>query len=91
MKVLDPTYSLTRPPVAPSAPLNSLGGKRVSFLDNGWASAGAIFTRLEAMLSNQKTPSRLLRKSIPLTGAAPPELLDEVAGACDAAIVALGN
>ncbi|MDP2952901.1 MAG: hypothetical protein Q8O76_06265 [Chloroflexota bacterium] len=90
IEILDPT---ARPAqiIAGAAPLLAdLRGKAVALVSNEWPSLATVWEAVAGLLRERgavETP----KYQVPLTRAASPELLSQVAARCQAAVVALGN
>ena len=91
MKILKPTRETKEPAQVLLPALDSLQGKVIAFLDNGWPSVSTIFTKLDALLRTKHKVSKTFKEAVPMSEPAPEELLDAVAKKCDAVIVGLGN
>lgn len=91
LTMLDPTAA-ARPGVEPlPGPLETLRGKVVAILNNRWKSMDLAAERFEAILRRNHGVAEVLQRVIPISAAAPTELLDEVAARADVAIVGLAN
>ncbi len=92
MKVFNPIgdirYVEKRDKLAPR--LSELTGKVIGFVSNG--AGTAYFQRIEELLAERAKPAQIITKVKPLLSApCPVASLDEVARACNAAIVGLAQ
>ncbi len=91
LTILDPTGK-PRPGHEPiPGPVATLRAKVVAILNNRWKSMDLIAERFEAILRRDHGVVEVIHKVIPISAAAPPEILDEVAARADVAIVGLAN
>lgn len=88
---LDPTARSRARVAALPAPLPSLHGRVVAILNNRWKSMDLVAERFEAALRREHGVRDVLHRTIPISGAAPADLLDEVGRRADAAVVGLAN
>jgi len=91
VRILSPVAEQYRPQKRPTPPLETLEGKRVAILNNGWTSMDVIAQALERHLKEEYGVKEVLHWDIPIARAAPPEMLDEVAAKAQAAVVGLAN
>ena len=90
MQFLDPTSPNPRKTLAPKV-LGDLKGKRVAYLNNGWASMTKIGRRIEAPLKSVHGVSEIVVFDVPRNKEPSGGLLDRVAREFDAAIVGMAN
>ena len=90
MKILDPT-SPNPAKLSPLPALESLTGKRIAFLDNGWRSMSGIGSHIEPLLQKRYGVAEMVRFDIPRNREPANGLLDRIAEEFDAAIVGMAN
>ncbi len=91
LTILDPTGK-PRPGSEPiPGPVETLQGKVVAILNNRWKSMDLVAERFETILRRDHGVAEVLHMVIPISTAAPPAILDEVAARADVAIVGLAN
>ena len=90
MQILDPT-SPNRAKRASLPALESLTGKRIAFLDNGWRSMSGIGTHIEPLLRLRHGIEEMVRFDIPRNREPADGLLGRIAEEFDAAIVGMAN
>lgn len=90
IEVLDPTV---QPDSAGIAALGagSLSGTRVAFLNNGWTSWETMIVRLCRELREVRGGAAVGQWHIPISSAAPDELLDDVGEHADLVLAGLAN
>ncbi len=88
---LDPTGSPRSRVAALPGPLPTLEGRVVAILNNRWKSMDLVAERFEAALRRDHGVREVLQRAIPLSGAAPVALLDEIGQRTDLAVVGLAN
>ncbi|MCC6534955.1 MAG: hypothetical protein IT531_20600 [Burkholderiales bacterium] len=71
--------------------VSELRGKRIAFLNNGWASYTFIGERMEEALRARFGTEVMKTYPIPTSCAPPPGLLDTVVAEADAAVVGMAN
>jgi hypothetical protein len=89
--ILDPTARTRSRVERLPGPVESLQGRVVAILNNRWKSMDLAAERFEAALRRDHGVKDVLQRTIPATGPAPKELIDEVALHADVAIVGLAN
>ena len=72
-------------------PLPTLEGRVVAILNNRWKAMDLVADRFEAALRRDHGVRDVLHRTIPISGAAPESLLDEVGKSADVAVVGLAN
>jgi hypothetical protein len=72
-------------------PVGELKGKRIAFVNNGWISFTKIGVHVAEQMLNHHGIGSMPTYQIPPSVAPTPELLDQIASECDAAIVGLAN
>ena len=88
---LDPTGApRTRLGALPPA-LPSLEGRVVAILNNRWKAMDLVAERFETALRRDHGVRDVLHRTIPISGAAPEALLDELGAQADVAVVGLAN
>jgi hypothetical protein len=91
--LLDPTS----PPIGTQAQatlpvLETLAGKRIGLLDNSKTNAAALLARIgRALMRDYGAANVLARTKLIYSRIAPPELIEELAGDCDAVVTAIGD
>jgi hypothetical protein len=88
---LDPTGTTRGRIGALPGPVPSLEGHVVAILNNRWKAMDLVAERFEAALRRDHGVRDVLQRTIPISGAAPDALLDEVSGRADLAVVGLAN
>jgi hypothetical protein len=71
--------------------VGELAGKRIAFVNNGWACFTKIGVQVERGLSGHHRIAEMRTYDIPPSSAPAPGLLERIANECDAAIVGLAN
>ncbi len=71
--------------------VETLQGKTVGFLNNGWACMEIILRRFDEVLRRDYKVAGTRTREIPVSNEAPPAVVAEVAAASDLVIVGLGN
>jgi len=90
IQYLDPTSPNTeRLRYVPA--VSALTGKRIAFLNNGWASFTYIGERMDTVLRSRFGTAPMVTYPIPTSCAPEPGLLDRVREAADAAVVGMAN
>ena len=88
---LDPT-GITRGRIGVlPGPVPSLAGRVVAILNNRWKAMDMVAERFEAALRRDHGVRDVLHRTIPIAGAAPESLLDEVGARAELAVVGLAN
>lgn len=92
MKYVDPTsHKANKEKTSSPLVVSTLAGKTVGMLSNDWPSYEQMIVRFRERLVERHKVSRILCYRIPRISPAPDELLEKVAGECDAVVVGLGN
>lgn len=89
--ILDPTARARPGSERVPGPVPTLEGKVVAILNNRWKSMDMVAERFAQALRAQHGVAEVLHRVIPISAAAPTQLLDEVAAHADVAIVGLAN
>lgn len=91
MKILNPIMQFT-PEKGKLAPrVETLDGKVVGFLWNGFAGGDRLLRRAEEIVSSKyKLKGTIVRKKSYLGEPAPKELMDELDSSCDVVLTAIG-
>ena len=89
MLFLDPTSPNPRKALDPTL-VGELEGKRIAYLNNGWASMTKIGQRIEAPLKSWGV-AEIVHFDVPRNKEPAGDLLDTVAREFDAAIVGMAN
>ena len=90
MQFLDPTSPNPRKAHDPKA-LADLKGKRLAYLNNGWASMTKIGQRIEGPLKSRYGIAEIVFFDVPRNREPADGLLEQVAREFDAAIVGMAN
>lgn len=90
IEVLDPTA--TPETISISAlKTDSLEGQRIGILNNGWQSWATTISQLEQDALNSHGAASVHQWPIPVSSAAPDEMLDKVGQTTDLVLVGLAN
>lgn len=90
--ILDPTVGPVSRPVRMAPRLDTLEGKVIGLLDNSKANSDHFLAYLQETLRRQHGVAEFLpRQKRGASGVTPAELLDELAGRCDAVVTAVGD
>ncbi|MBS4214707.1 hypothetical protein KHA99_19860 [Bacillus sp. FJAT-49825] len=90
MKIMNPVAS-PKKFKRETTKVSTLAGKNIGLLDNGWPSWNFIINEIEKTLTNKYHVKKVTKWNIPLSNAAPAELIEEIAEVSDICIVGLGN
>ena len=90
MRILDPTTTVERVPMATGAG-TGFAMQRVALLTNNWTSWDTVTDMLAAELGDRFRVKSSTRWAIPISTGASEEVLDEIAAANDVALVGLAN
>jgi len=92
LKVLDPRAGLPRVRVNTAQRPESLQGKVIGLLDNGKINSDRVLSRLGDLLKREANVKDLILLSkTDATRPAPPKVIDDLAGRCDAVVVGVGD
>lgn len=91
MEILIPTASAGDVQRTKLRSLDTLDGKRVGIVSNGWRSMDAMSPRMAARLKERYGARQAGLFTVPLNRPITADILDQVAAQCDAAIVGLAN
>ena len=91
LTILDPTARPRSRVERVPGPLESLRGKTVAILNNRWKAMDLVAERFETRLKREQGAAEVLQRVIPISAAAPAELLEEVAARAEVAVVGLAN
>ena len=91
MEILVPTASARDVQRMKAGSLDTLEGKRVGIVSNGWRSMDAMSPRMAGRLKDQYGVRQVGFFTAPLNRPITADILDQVAAECDAAIVGLAN
>lgn len=90
--ILDPTVGAVTRPVQMAPRLDTLEGKVIGLLDNSKVNSDHFLAYLQETLRRQHGVAEFLpRQKRGASGITPAELLDELAGRCDAVVTAVGD
>jgi hypothetical protein len=90
-KILDPTAEVKKA-FLKTASVSNLTGKTVAFVSNEhWYSLVPIWKKLGEVLPARYEAAGTFKVAVPVTNAAPAQIMDEVKARSQAAVVALAN
>jgi hypothetical protein len=91
MEVLIPTGTRRGASAAQALSVDSLAGKRVGIVSNGWRSMEAMMPRMEALLRQRWQAAAVSFYHVHINQAITPQELGRVVADCDVAIVGIAN
>lgn len=90
--VMDPRGETPAARVSMAPRPSGLGGKTIALVDNTKINAGNLLDKLSSLLAAEVEPARIARYSkTDATRPAPPDLIAQIAGECDVAVLAIGD
>lgn len=90
-RILLPSLGKTTGGLRAAPRLDTLRGKTVGFVDNGWWSFGVTCADWQRALVEQHGVKRVVTRKKPSSTPLPPQEIDKMAAEVDAVIVGLGN
>ena len=90
--VMDPRGETPAANVSLAPRVSGLGGATIALVDNTKINAGSLLDKLSSLLEAESEPARIVRYSkTDATRPAPPNLIQQIAQECDAAVLAIGD
>lgn len=92
MEVLVPYAESPGRPTVPLAPrLESLAGRTLAFVNNGWISLDITYDELRTLLTTRYEVREVIEKKKERSSPLPPEEMEDLLRRAEAAVIGLGN